>query len=87
MKADQDSGRGKRILISEDSSSVRDMLTVELSDRGYNTVTTKNGKEAFDLIEKGEKFDLLLCDVEIPQMDGLALTCAIRNRDDTRKLR
>jgi CheY-like chemotaxis protein len=62
------------------------MLAVELGDRGYETVATKNGREAFDLIERGERFDLVLSDVEMPLMDGLALTCALRERPETEKL-
>ena len=77
---------GKRILISEDSQSVRDMLTVELTEYGFEVVAAKNGQEALKHIEAGEQFDLVISDVETPQMDGLALTCAIRNREETSDL-
>jgi two-component system, chemotaxis family, chemotaxis protein CheV len=77
---------GKRILISEDSQSVRDMLAVELSEYGFEVVVAKNGEEALGHIEAGEHFDLVISDVETPQMDGLALTCAIRNRTETADL-
>ncbi len=77
---------GKRVLISEDSQSVRDMLTVELSEYGFEVVSAKNGQEALAHIEAGELFDLVISDVETPQMDGLALTCAIRNREETSDL-
>jgi two-component system chemotaxis response regulator CheV len=79
-------GKGKRVLISEDSKSVRDMLSVELTEQGFEIVSAKNGKEAFEHIEAGELFDLVIADVETPQMDGLALTCAIRNKQETAKL-
>lgn len=77
---------GKRVLISEDSQSVRDMLAVELSECGFDVVAAKNGQEALAHIEAGEHFDLVISDVETPQMDGLALTCAIRNRPETSAL-
>ena len=41
-------GVGKRILISEDSQSVRDMLTVELTEYGFEVVAAKNGQEALE---------------------------------------
>jgi two-component system, chemotaxis family, chemotaxis protein CheV len=80
------SAAGKRVLISEDSQSVRDMLTVELTEYGFEVVSAKNGQEALAHIEAGEQFNLVISDVETPQMDGLALTCAIRNRDETSDL-
>ncbi len=83
MKDLDHSTTGKRILVSEDSQSVRDMLTVELSEYGFEVVAAKNGQEALEYIEAGERFDLVISDVETPQMDGLALTCAIRNRPET----
>ena len=79
-------GKGKRVLVSEDSKSVREMLTVELGEQGFEVVAARNGKEAFDLIEAGEKFDIVVSDVETPQMDGLALTCAIRGKNESKRL-
>lgn len=83
MKELGQKGSGKRILIAEDSQSVRDMLAVELSEYGFEVVVAKNGQEAFEHVEAGEHFDMVISDVEMPQMDGLALTCAIRNRPET----
>jgi two-component system chemotaxis response regulator CheV len=79
-------GSGKRILISEDSPSVRNMLETEFSELGFDVVSTSDGKEALDRIEADGNFDLVISDVEMPQMDGLALTCAIRNSDKFREL-
>ena len=73
------SGEGKRILLSEDSPSVRNMLETEFSELGFEVVSTSDGKDALKQIEEGGSFDLVVSDVEMPQMDGLALTCAIRN--------
>jgi two-component system chemotaxis response regulator CheV len=86
VKAHSRLGTGKKILISEDSQSVRDMLTVELTELGFEVVAAKNGQEAWSHFEAGESYDLVISDVETPQMDGLALTCAIRNRPETSEL-
>ncbi len=79
-------GSGKRILISEDSPSVRAMLETELTELGFEVVATSDGKAALNEIESNGKFDLVISDVEMPQMDGLALTCAIRSSEKYSKL-
>lgn len=75
---------GRRVLIAEDSPAVRAMLVNELSDRGCDVVETFDGAEAWKAFEAGP-FDLVVSDVEMPQMDGLALTLRIRqsNRPNT----
>jgi two-component system chemotaxis response regulator CheV len=79
INKDNLSGKGRRILIAEDSPSVRNMLLAELSEVGFDVVAASDGKNAVGILEKDPDFDLVISDVEMPQMDGLALTCAIRN--------
>lgn len=79
-------GGGKRILISEDSPSVRSMLETEFTELGFDVVATNDGREALSAIEKDGRFDLVISDVEMPQMDGLALTCALRNTEEFKDL-
>lgn len=69
--------RGKRVLIAEDSPSVRIMLVSEMNDLGFEVVETNDGLTAWEEYQKQE-FDLVISDVEMPQMDGLALTLNIR---------
>ncbi len=71
---------GKRVLIAEDSPAVRSMLVAELSDLGLEVRATCDGRAAWEVFEK-EQFDLVVSDVEMPQMDGLALTLRIRQSD------
>jgi len=71
---------GKRILVAEDSPAVRIMLVNELSGLGVEVVETADGQTAWDAFQKGQ-FDLVISDVEMPQMDGLALTLKIRQSD------
>jgi two-component system, chemotaxis family, chemotaxis protein CheV len=78
IAAQEYNGSGKRILIAEDSPSVRSMLVAELMDIGFDVISAADGKEAFGILQKDDNFDLVISDVEMPQMDGLALTTAIR---------
>jgi two-component system chemotaxis response regulator CheV len=71
---------GKRVLIAEDSPAVRSMLVAELTDLGLEVRETCDGQAAWGVFEK-EQFDLVVSDVEMPQMDGLALTLRIRQSD------
>ncbi len=71
---------GRRVLVAEDSSSVREMLAVELGEMGFEVVTVCDGIEALNTLKLDpEGFALVVSDVEMPRMDGLALTVAIRN--------
>jgi len=71
---------GKRVLIAEDSPAVRAMLVNEMNELGFQVTEASDGSVAWDAFEK-EPFDLVISDVEMPQMDGLALTLRIRQSD------
>jgi two-component system, NtrC family, response regulator AtoC len=58
-----------RILITDDKQSIVEILETALGAEGYSTVSAATGAEALDKIS-GEKFDLILCDVRLPDMDG-----------------
>ncbi len=75
---------GKKILVAEDSPSVRAMLVNEFTENGGEVAQAGDGQVAWDLFQK-ENFDLVICDVEMPQMDGLNVTLRIRQseRSDT----
>ncbi len=70
---------GRRVLVAEDSSSVRAMLSTELSEMGFEVIAVSDGIEALNTLKLDPDFDIVISDVEMPRMDGLALTCAIRD--------
>ncbi len=71
---------GKRVLIAEDSPAVRSMLVAEMTDLGFEVSDCSDGQLAWNEFQKKE-FDLVISDVEMPQMDGLALTLRIRESE------
>jgi two-component system, chemotaxis family, chemotaxis protein CheV len=71
---------GKKVLIAEDSPAVRGMLINELTTCGFEVVETSDGERAWEEFQK-QPFDLVISDVEMPQMDGLAFTLRIRQSD------
>jgi signal transduction histidine kinase/CheY-like chemotaxis protein len=66
-----------RILVAEDNPVNQRLATRLLEKRGHQVVLADNGRQALDAL-KNQTFDLLLMDVQMPQMDGLQATAAIR---------
>jgi two-component system cell cycle response regulator CpdR len=66
-----------RILIAEDEEALRAMCARALSTIGHEVKTACDGGEALDMLRHdGGKFDLLLTDIRMPVMDGIALALA-----------
>jgi len=66
------------VLLAEDDPVAQRVLRSLLEKQGYVTVLAKNGREALARYH-AELFDLVLTDVKMPEMDGLALTAAVRS--------
>jgi len=66
-----------RILIAEDEESIRNLVARALRQDGHEVMTANDGAEALDVLtrEKGA-FELLLTDIRMPVMDGIALALA-----------
>ncbi len=74
------SGCQLRILLAEDSEVHQKVTTAMLLREGHSVQVATNGKEAVEALE-GQDFDLVLMDVEMPVMNGLEATSAIRQRE------
>ncbi len=70
--------KGKKIMIVEDNLINRKMLDAILKGTGIDVVFAENGKIALQYLSKGMKFDLVLMDIEMPELDGLSATKKIR---------
>ncbi len=76
-------GEGRKVLVAEDSPAIRNMLVTEFSEVGFDVEQARDGLEAKELFERADPpFDLVISDVEMPRMDGLALTVAIRSNGE-----
>jgi CheY-like chemotaxis protein len=69
-----------RILLVEDNAVNQLLATRLLERRGHSVTVAGNGKEALVVLEKGS-FDLVLMDVQMPEMDGFEATAAIREKE------
>lgn len=67
-----------RLLIAEDTDSVRDIIRRQLEHLGSNADFVSNGQEALDALENGE-FNILITDLHMPEIDGYELVSQIRD--------
>ena len=66
-----------RILIAEDEEGLRGLVSRALTNDGYDVEAVGDGAAALDLLARGPaRFDLLLADIKMPVMDGIALALA-----------
>ncbi|MFC7735127.1 chemotaxis protein CheW [Roseomonas sp. GCM10028921] len=72
-------GQRKRLLVVEDSAFFRNMLVPALGAAGFEVVATTTGAQALKLREAGELFDVIVSDIEMPELDGLGLARAVRD--------
>lgn len=72
--------RSLRVLLAEDNSLNQVFAVRVLEKRGYSVSVVGNGRDALSAFEK-ESFDLILMDVQMPEMDGLEATVAIREKE------
>ncbi|MFO0997613.1 MAG: chemotaxis protein CheW [Alphaproteobacteria bacterium] len=72
---------GRRILLVDDSSFFRNVLTPLLTAAGYVVTAAESGSEALNLCESGRDFDLILSDIEMPGMNGFQFAETVRKND------
>lgn len=73
----------QRILLVDDSAFFRNMLTPLLSVAGYEVTTLESPIEALELCETGEKFDVIISDIEMPDMDGFEFAERVRAEESS----
>jgi CheY-like chemotaxis protein len=73
--------RAMRILLAEDNLVNQRLATRLLEKRGHRVVVASNGREALAALEEGT-FDLVLMDIQMPEMDGMEVTAKIREKEN-----
>jgi CheY-like chemotaxis protein len=98
LNSSRSSRRGKRpepaeverlapkVLVVEDSYTVRELQRSILEAAGYRVETARDGKDGLERVEADGDIELVITDLEMPEMDGLELTRAIRGRSEGNSL-
>lgn len=75
----------KSILIVDDCGTTRKLLSYIVKERGYRIINASNGIEALEVLAQN-KVDLVLTDLNMPQMDGLELSRNLRKNEAYKEL-
>lgn len=74
----------KRILVAEDEEAIREFIVINLERNGYEVVTAENGILALNAYNAAQgEFDVALLDIMMPELDGIEVCKAIREKDNS----
>ena len=73
--------RGSRILLAEDNLVNQELARAILEKDGHTVVVARNGREALAALEDSGEFDLVLMDIQMPELGGLEATTMIREKE------
>lgn len=69
---------GKTALVVDDSRTMRQMVAFTLTNAGFNVVEAEDGKDAVNKVAAGPKMDIVVTDLNMPEMDGITLIKELR---------
>lgn len=75
----------KRILVTEDSPTILEIIKNTLEDAGFSVITAIDGMEALDKIRK-EKPDLIILDLMLPKIDGFKICMMVKRDSNFKKI-
>jgi two-component system chemotaxis sensor kinase CheA len=85
LQAEDPQPTPKRILVVDDSLTVRTLVKIILEAAGYQVLTAADGSEAWDVL-RSNGADAVVADVDMPRMDGFTLTKTVRDSPDFKNL-
>lgn len=65
------------ILVADDNEDICDFVAYVLRQDGYEVIAVDSGLKALDLLDSSAEIDLLLADIRMPEMDGIALALKV----------
>lgn len=83
--ADAATVRRKRVLVVDDSLTVRELERKLLAGRGYDVAVAVDGMDGWNML-RAEAFDLVITDVDMPRMDGIELVGLIKQEHGLRQI-
>jgi two-component system, sensor histidine kinase and response regulator len=80
-EAAADAASRARVLVAEDNAMIRQLIEAMLTDAGHEVVLVRDGIEAIDAVQASD-FDVVLMDIQMPELDGITATRWIRAMSD-----
>lgn len=74
--------RVSSVMVVDDSITLRQNVITTLQKAGYRAVTARDGQEALDKLRGGESVDVILCDIEMPRINGFEFLSQYRQNED-----
>lgn len=71
----------QHILIVDDSKTVRNLVSFIMKKEGYKVTMAEDGLDGLEKLFSAEKIDLIICDVNMPRMDGFTFIKNVREQD------
>lgn len=75
----------KKILVIDDSASLRQVVSIALSGAGYEVIEAADGQQALERLDRN-RVHLAICDVNMPVMDGITFVKEVKKRPNYRFL-
>jgi two-component system, chemotaxis family, sensor histidine kinase and response regulator PixL len=76
----------KTILLVDDSSALRKTMTASLENRGYRVLQARDGVEGLEILENNPQIQLVICDIEMPNMNGFEFLTSRRQKPQLTKI-
>jgi CheY-like chemotaxis protein len=77
---------GPSMLAVDDSGAMRNFYRAAAGDLGMSVTVAENGRVAWDLLQAGQRFDIMVVDMNMPEMDGIELTTRVRGEDELKDM-
>lgn len=77
---------GKRLLVVDDNATNRQLLTLQAQSWGMQIQAAQSGAEALNCLRQGQRFDIAILDMQMPEMDGVTLAREIRKQFSAQEL-
>jgi DNA-binding NtrC family response regulator len=78
-------GRAKKILVVDDEQGIRFLLSEVLLNQGFEVSLARDGQESLDILEE-DHFDLVVTDINMPRLDGVAMLKRMKMTGRTEKV-
>jgi two-component system chemotaxis response regulator CheY len=76
----------KTVLVVDDSSTVRQQVCMALRQAGFNTLEAADGNEGIATIASNREIDMVVADVNMPNVDGLEMVERVKSRPENKSL-